>query len=303
MKNRFFTSFVLCLLCFSEKLYAIEGRYTINDRNIGLLEHVSIYPEGRKFQLNISKCITDLYIETELSNQLINNLGNFFPDVTTIKFGEDAYLNDEKAKLFAGQDFYFLIHLVCSENVIGNEGAKAIATNFPRLISLDLSANVIGDEGIKSIIENLEDLIFLDVSGNKISDNGVENIADKLKKLEWFFIDRNCISAKGAKSISKLPNLTSLKIANNYIGNDGIRGIAKNAKKLTQLNVSYNKISVGGAEIIASDLKNLESLNICGNPIKCEGAQAILDHLKSLSRFVIFLSDINHSTRHFFKLI
>lgn len=293
MKNRFFTFFVLCLLCISEKIYAIEGRYTINDDNIALFEHVAVYPDGREFQLNINDDITDLYIETELSNQLINNLNNFFPFVTKIKFAEEAYMNDEKTKLFAEQHFYFLLHLDISQNVIGDEGAKAIATNFYRLISLDVSGNEIGDEGIKSIVENLEDLIFLDVSGNNISDNGIENIADKLKKLVWLFIDQNYISGKGAKSISKLKNLTSLKISNNNIENEGIRVIAKNTKKLTRLNASHNNISVWGAEIIAKHLKDLESLNICGNYIECEGAQAILDHLKSLTSFAVFLGDID----------
>ncbi|MDP1724512.1 MAG: hypothetical protein Q8L85_07400 [Alphaproteobacteria bacterium] len=293
MKNQVCIFVILCLFSFSEKLYAITEKYTIDDRNIGLFEHVAAYPEERNFQLNIKDDITDLYIETELSNQLINNLSNFFPDVTKIKFGEEAYMNDAKIILFAEQHFYFLMHLDFSKNVVGDEGAKAIATNFYRLISLDVSGNEIGDEGIKSIVENLEDLIFLDISGNNISDNGIENIADKLKKLAWLFIDQNYISGKGAKSISKLQNLTSLKISNNNIGNEGIRVIAKNAKKLTRLNASHNNISVWGAEIIAKHLKDLKSLNICGNLIECEGVQAIFNHLKSLTCFAVFLSDID----------
>lgn len=79
------------------------------------------------------------------------------------------------------------------------------------------------------------------------------------------------------------PEIKSLNLSANFIGNEGIKIIATSIKTLTSINVSYNKIGFEGAKLLAN--MNLHSLDISGNQLGPEGAKAFAN--TNLSRLVI----------------
>ncbi|MCD6026596.1 MAG: hypothetical protein K0R08_1115 [Solimicrobium sp.] len=130
--------------------------------------------------------------------------------------------------------------------------------------------------------------IHLDLSWNGLGKDipmlsAVVQALSLLPNLKSLNIKRNHIGNAGAELISRLATLTSLDISSNQLGHAGAESIAK-LTALTELDIGSNYVRDGGAACI-SKLLNLTSLDIRGNQIGEAGAECIsrLPNLTSLN--------------------
>jgi internalin A len=97
-------------------------------------------------------------------------------------------------------------------------------------------------------------------------------------------LDGNNIGDAGARVIAeRLTGLTSLSLDNNNISDAGVRVIAERLTGLTSLSLDSNNISDAGARVIAERLTGLTSLSLDQDNISDVGAQAIAERLTGLT--------------------
>jgi small GTP-binding protein len=104
----------------------------------------------------------------------------------------------------------------------------------------------------------------------------------KLSNLTDLKLSGNSIGDKGAEHLSKLSNLTSLILWDTRIGEKGAEDVSK-LSNLTRLTLYANSIGEKGAEHV-SKLSNLTNLNLHSNSIGDKGAEHVskLSNLTSL---------------------
>ena len=158
--------------------------------------------------------------------------------------------------------------------------------SFQHITKLDLSNNELGDEGAKTLASSphLKNLTTLQLWDNQIGAQGAQALAHAahLQRLTRLDLSLNEIGAQGAQALARstpLKNLTGLDLSVNTIGDEGAQALARSLQlhKLTSLHLSYNDIGPQGAKALASSphLKRLTSLELSGNPIGEEGAKAL----------------------------
>ncbi len=109
-------------------------------------------------------------------------------------------------------------------------------------------------------------------------------ITKNLPNLKSLSLSINLIGEAGTKAIAEnLPNLNSLDLSNNSIGDAGAKAIAENLLNLDSLDLSNNSIGDAGAKAIAENLPNLNSLSLGNNSIGEAGAKAIAENLPNLN--------------------
>ena len=209
----------------------------------------------------------------ELSHELLAAIAAHLPQLTSLDLGYNR-IGAEGAKAIAAH-LPQLTSLDLGDNGIGDEGAKAIAAHLPQLTSLDLGYNGIGAEGAKAIAAHLPQLTSLNLWDNGIGDEGAKAIAAHLPQLTSLDLGYNSIGDEGAKAIAAssapadlarpweqrhrgrgreghrrrhLPQLTSLNLGSNGIGDEGAKAIAAHLPQLTSLEPSGQRHRGRGRE-------------------------------------------------------
>lgn len=199
--------------------------------------------------------------------------------LTELNLIESNVINAE-AILLANGHLSDLKCLRLSRNLIGPEGAKAIANGFLNLIHLDLSHNPIGLEGIKAIANGLINLIYLDLSYNPIGPEGMKVIANgKLSNLNNLILRESDVRDDGAWQLANgnLSSLDTLCLQSNNISEIGMIYLANGKLSLECLDLSFNRIGNEGVRAIVGcrTFGDLETLVLRGTNIDDEGAKIL----------------------------
>ena len=118
-----------------------------------------------------------------------------------------------------------------AENNIGDAGAQALAPHLPATLTvLYLGSNNIGDVGVEALAQHLPaSLKELDLYNNNIGDAGVQALASHLPANLTYLTLGNNISDVGIQTLiqhlPELPNLTSLGLEGNNIGDAGAQAL------------------------------------------------------------------------------
>ena len=124
-------------------------------------------------------------------------------------------------------------------------------------------------------------------------DDRVKALADGLKhcpNLQTLDLGHNSIGDDGAKALADClkhcPNLQTLDLRYNSVGDNGAKALAdglKHCPNLQTLDLWYNSVGDDGAKALADGLKhcpNLQTLDLRSNSIGDDGAKALADGLK-----------------------
>eukprot|EP01012_Entosiphon_sulcatum_P064771 TRINITY_DN93621_c0_g1_i1.p1 TRINITY_DN93621_c0_g1~~TRINITY_DN93621_c0_g1_i1.p1 ORF type:complete len:418 (+),score=88.88 TRINITY_DN93621_c0_g1_i1:71-1324(+) len=108
--------------------------------------------------------------------------------VTELDLSSNNIDNEDALRLIEVLQHHSVISLSLSNNVIGSEGAVALAqrlSNASTIARLDLSFNGIGDEGASAIVAAMESgrssVVSVDLSYNGLSNEGVTALVDAIR--------------------------------------------------------------------------------------------------------------------------
>eukprot|EP01080_Neovahlkampfia_damariscottae_P001028 gene1028-9932_t len=203
---------------------------------------------------------------------------------------EDNALCNEDMKLFCeGLKYNTSVkHLLLSNNDIGDDGSKTIASYLlrtcPSLESLELAGNKIGSKGLSSLCAALEKIISLkslDLSENKFGSDGAKHVANIFSLTNpnssvFGFFTKKEASLPGSPS-SKLLSIGKKKQHSSVI----LKPLRESFIK--KLNLRGNDIGDVGIQIICEALKNnttLEELDIQGNKIGEPSLKSITEYIQ-----------------------
>ena len=130
---------------------------------------------------------------------------------------------------------------------------------------LDLRKNIIGNEGIKELCKGISEttsLMHIDLGSNDITSDGANYFFSKIQDNQYLYsinmanvdgLHRNRLGSNGCKGLNKLLKynkvLSMIDIADNNIGNEGIRNLLKDIDPLESnvvyMNLSNNNLSQG----------------------------------------------------------
>ncbi|MDR0522484.1 MAG: hypothetical protein LBH00_11630 [Planctomycetaceae bacterium] len=167
-----------------------------------------------------------------------------------------------------------------------NDGDVAKLAGLKKLTTLKLTNSGISDAAAKTIADSFPDLINLDVSSNPRLTNAALKEFGKLKKLESLLLLFCNFDELGMMSIASLPNLKTLDIRSNQVGDTGLGMIAglpglKNLKHRTQ------SVSDEGIKALSA-AKNLESLLMQDFLMVTEQSGQYLREMEALTSLEIF---------------
>lgn len=177
--------------------------------------------------------------------------------------------------------------------------------NNPNIEHFELGNNVVGLEGAKAIASFIENkhkpkIKTWYLAGNYIIEKGIELIANALKTYphtESLWLKRNMIGVKGTKHLGEMlevnNNIEILDLHNTAIYDEGVQYLFESLKKNTGLRFLYldaNNITPEGCVYIAdyfdylvdNNLKGITSLYLSINRIDDEGAITLS---KSISKY------------------
>lgn len=177
-----------------------------------------------------------------------------------------------------------IVRLFLANNLLGNEGGKAIAKGLEGNFSvreLDLSENMLGQNAISSIAEMLtknQTLEKLNLSRNNLTDPDVESLLKSLcgkTVLKELDLSHNILCDQFAEQLSNVlmtnSVLEKLSISSNQLEVTGLQAMLpglRNAQTLCDLNISWNYLYDAGAEILGeaiADNRSLIEISACGN--------------------------------------
>ena len=161
----------------------------------------------------------------------------------------------------------------------------------------DFEINIDLDTASENLEKKLKDsnliLPSLKIKGiytdDKIKDNHIQTICEIIRSnntsITSIDLANNFIGVEGAEAIAKAlesnTSITSIDLANNFIGDAGAEAIANTS--LTSISLVGNNIGDAGAKAIATALESNTSLthiNLWNNHIRYAGAEAIAKTLK-----------------------
>lgn len=218
-----------------------------------------------------------------------------YPNLDTLSFTDSA-IGDVGAEIIAHSTAHRQLRCLDIRcNIIGDAGARAIASSMHGLFYLDAAENYIRAEGIKVIAqcEGFGELTHLDLGRNNMGDAGAQAIANSrhMRRLTYLCLADCDIGAAGARALANsehMAGLTHLDLSRNSIGDEGARAIAgsEHMRGLVYLDLDWNGIGAVGAQAIANSkhLGRLTHVHLAWNSIGDEGAQAIAEsvHIERL---------------------
>ena len=133
--------------------------------------------------------------------------------------------------------------------------------------------------------------------GNTFRSDWLEILADPAdrRRLRWELIERSVVNDQLTclefdltapdveQIVQRWPNLTTLDLWNNEIGEAGARAIAEQLTNLTTLDLGGSQIGAAGAQAIAERLTNLATLHLGDSQVGAAGAKAIVARLTNLT--------------------
>ena len=201
--------------------------------------------------------------------------------------------------------------LELSINLIGNDGALALASSIKSCLSLcklNLSCNHIGDEGSMALvnaIKNCKEFELL-LWNNNITKHCIDALLQIKNNviIDTLDIESLGIGYNGVAALVSCPpepvssqigrvdsnlSLHSLNLSSNNIGVCGTKILIISLRTFTNLqslNLSHNNIGSDGAIALANALRhchNLHLLDISENSIDCDGVKPLCDALECCS--------------------
>lgn len=192
------------------------------------------------------------------------------------------------------------------ENELGVEGAGLLCEHsFAALERLDLQFNEIGDAGMSALGGSrcLETVRRLDVSGNEITDLGLRMFVRRgaAHMAHTLLFDCNGVKAAGLESLGSsahIPNLRSLSLVQNPLGDEGAVSLAEAARLSGLETLHLDDCAVGSDGIAAlagsPNARGLAHLSLCGNPLGDAGLEAMVrsEELKVLGSLALHKCEI-----------
>ena len=181
---------------------------------------------------------------------------------------------------------------------ISQSGCNALRKGIlyhDNILTLSLQNAQIKDEGLGHLVTALDkvtDLRILRVPGNQLTSEGAAKLFSALcmqnTSLREIDISNNKVDAAGVADLLKLitanPQLTSINLCSNLLGDAGVASVAaalsKSQAPVSSLDLNHNKIGNAGAASIAELLANtphITSINLVGNEIGDEGAAKLAE--------------------------
>lgn len=165
------------------------------------------------------------------------------------------------AEMFFGLE-NSLMELRLGQNKITNIGS--VPLKLTQLRRLDLSHNSIVDIP-RNAFEGVENLIYLNLSSNHHLDPMPTGIISPLTRLQTFDLSNVGLRTVQPEMFSKSPNLKSIYLKNNKIG-ELAEGTFNNLRNLTTVDLSYNNImSIRPGTFI--NVMNIRILSLKGNQL------------------------------------
>lgn len=147
------------------------------------------------------------------------------------------------------------------------------------ITKLDLRKNILGNKGIKELCKGIQEsttLTHIDIGSNDITSEGMNYFFEKIIDNQYIYsfnlanvdgLHRNRLGSNGCKGLNKLLKnnkvLAMIDIADNSIGNEGIRnmlkGVNPHESNIAYINLSNNGLSQGCINEL-SNLLNSSSL-------------------------------------------
>lgn len=205
------------------------------------------------------------------------------------------------SRLFSSSN---IVRLFFANNLLGNEGGKAIAEGLEQNSSvkeLDLSGNLLGQSATSSIGEMLtknKTLKKLNLSRNDLTDQDVKFflscLADRRTVLKDLDLSHNILADEFAQQMSLILEeniaLEKLSINSNHLEGTGLLALLPGLQKtltLRVLNISWNYLHDEGAEIlgkIIADNQSLVEISACGNLFTEGAARCLADGVSNNSK-------------------
>ena len=181
---------------------------------------------------------------------------------------------------------------------ISESGCNALRKGIlyhDNILTLSLQNAQVKDSGMGHLVTALDkvtDLRILRANGNQLTSEGAARLFSALcmqnTSLREIDISNNKIDAAGVADLLKLitanPQLTSINLSSNLLGDAGAASVAaalsKSQAPVTSLDLNHNKIGNEGAAAIAELLANtphITSVNLVGNEIGDEGAAKLAE--------------------------
>jgi Ran GTPase-activating protein (RanGAP) involved in mRNA processing and transport len=165
------------------------------------------------------------------------------------------------------------------------------------VVGLDLRKNKVGNAGILELAKGLQKnrtLVHLDLGSNDITQEGAEGFFDKIKCHKSLYslnlansdgLHRNRMGITGWKALNKVLKsggvLAMLDIADNSIGNDGIKYLLKKVdpkkSNIVYINLSNNSLTNGAIPLLANLMNSsqLQEIRLSNNPLTDASAQEL----------------------------
>ncbi|CAI2372811.1 unnamed protein product [Moneuplotes crassus] len=162
---------------------------------------------------------------------------------------------------------------------------------------LDLRQNIIGNKGVKELCKGIkasDTLIHIDLGSNDITNDGANHLFNAIMNHQNLYsfnlanvdgLHRNRLGLNGCKGINKLLKnnkvLAMIDIADNSIGNEGIRhmleGVDPHESNLVFINLSNNGLSQGCINELANLLNSssLKEIRLSENLLNDSSAQEL----------------------------
>lgn len=208
------------------------------------------------------------------------------------------------SRLFSSSN---IVCLFLANNLIGNEGGKAVAKGLEQNFSvkeLDLSGNLLGQSATSSIGEMLhknKTLEKLSLSRNDLMDQDVKFFLSRLDRrtaLKDLDLSHNILCDEFAQQMSLILEeniaLEKLSINSNHLEGTGLLALLPGLQKtltLRALNISWNYLHDEGAEIlgkIIADNQSLVEISACGNLFTEGAARCLADGVSNNSKLSTF---------------
>jgi hypothetical protein len=174
--------------------------------------------------------------------------------------------------------------VVYNDRGVGDVGLRALAgAPWPALQTLRLYRTGVGSEGLAALAEaHLPQLAHLAVDLSPVDDAGAEALARGQLRPARLSLSRTAIGAAGAEALARAAwtgGVTSLSLAHDPLGPDGVRALAGGFAGLTELDLVQVGADDGAVAALAraAFASALRSLHLSGQPVRPAGARALAE--------------------------
>lgn len=161
--------------------------------------------------------------------------------------------------------------LLLSDNNIGPNGIADLKLN--EIDTLILDNNNLGDDGVDKLFKAIPHINILSLKNNHLTDKTASTLEKISLPRDNLDLSDNHITVVGIRYLVKNPSLKTLRINNNFIGDDGAIALANKAS-LDMIMASNNQLTDTAAIEISKHI-NLKEVILSNNKITAKGAHAL----------------------------